>query len=70
MVHQEGFIYWSQHKNDQGHFTDIVHWTSKAAAKKAEIQMENNPHQKAWVACYQNNRAESLESLETDLTAE
>lgn len=70
MLHQEGFISWSQHNNSQGHFTDIVHWKSKTTAKKAETQMEKNPHHKAWVACYQNIRAETLESLETDPTAE
>ena len=58
-----GFVSWTQHRNLKGGYTDIVVWQSQAAAKKAEAEMAHNPHQEAWVACYQNVRSEALESL-------
>ena len=52
MKNQEGFIKWEIHSNNEGGFTDIVHWTSKQHAKNAEKEMANIENAGDWFRCY------------------
>lgn len=47
-----GFIKWEICQNKDGSYTDIVHWESIEAAKKAELEMANIPNAGEWMACY------------------
>ena len=50
-----GFIKWEIHKNNDGGYTDIVHWQSKEDAKKAEADMVNIPNANDWYSCYEKD---------------
>lgn len=47
-----GFIKWEIHIDNDGNYTDIVYWNTKADAKKAEKEMINIPNAQDWFACY------------------
>ncbi len=55
MSHQKGFIKWEIHKNNEGHYTDIVYWKSEQDKKKSESNMINSPNANDWFACYDKN---------------
>ena len=55
----DGFIDWEITKNDAGEYTDIVHWTTKEAAKKAELEMGNIPNAMDWYSCYEQGSISS-----------
>lgn len=59
MENQDGFIKWEIHQNDDGSFTDIVHWNSKEDAKKAELEMANIPNASEWFQCYKTGSINS-----------
>ena len=42
MKKQEGFLEWQINKNNDGHYTDIVKWSDKESAKKAETLMQKD----------------------------
>ncbi len=53
MKHQIGFLKWEIHKNNDGHYTDIVYWKSQEDAKRSEKDMVNIPSANDWLSCYQ-----------------
>jgi len=59
MQNQPGFVKWEIHANDDGSFTDIVHWKSKLEAKKAEANMKNIPNASDWYSCYKEGSVTS-----------
>lgn len=65
MKDQPGFISWEIHKNNMGHYTDIVTWNSEINAKKAELSMAQLADAADWFACYKEDsiRSENLERL-------
>ncbi len=65
MRHQPGFISWEIHKNNTGHYTDIVSWESESNAKKAELSMAQLAEAADWFACYNEDsiRSENLERM-------
>ena len=52
MRHLKGFISWDIHTTSKGHYTDVVVWENKAAAKNAEKQMNSSPLLQKWEQCY------------------
>jgi len=52
MKEQPGFIKWEINADRDGHYTDVVHWESEAAAQKAELAMANIPNAAEWYGCY------------------
>lgn len=59
MTNQEGFIKWEIHQNNNGDYTDIVYWNSKADAKKAEKEMMNIPNANEWFSCFEKGSINS-----------
>ena len=59
MKNLPGFIKWEIHSNNDGGFTDIVYWKSKADAKNAEKEMINIPNAGDWFACYKKGTISS-----------
>lgn len=60
MKHQPGFVKWEIHTNQDGRYTDIVHWQSKADAKTAEKEMVNIPNADEWYSCYKQGSISSM----------
>lgn len=52
MKNLPGFIKWEICQNQDGSYTDIVHWESKESAKNAENEMRNIPNAGEWMSCY------------------
>ena len=65
MSKQFGFVKWEIHKNNEGDYTDIVHWKTKEDAKKSEKDMVNIPNAGEWFGCYKEGTivSQNLEKL-------
>ena len=63
MKNQQGFLGWEINENQNGSYTDIVSWESKAHADASNEKMANMPHGAEWMACYKMETISAVKLL-------